>query len=59
MFAIGFHRRLVKPATGALGPIIVATTRGAVITAAAGNRLAHHLFIKLTIDRDAYASRYI
>jgi len=34
MFAAGFHQRLTKPATDALGPINVTTTRGAVITAA-------------------------
>ena len=47
MFAAGFHQRLTKPATDALGPINVTTTRGAVITAAGGTRLTHHLFAKL------------
>ncbi len=42
-----FHRRLTKPATNALNPINVITTCGAGITAAAGTRLTHHLFIKL------------
>ena len=30
-FYVGFHRRHIKPATDALGPINVTTTRGAVI----------------------------
>ena len=34
-----FHQRHIKPATDALGQIIVTTPRGAVITAAAGNRM--------------------
>ena len=33
--AAAFHQRLTKPATGALGPIIVMTIRGSGITAAA------------------------
>jgi hypothetical protein len=41
----------VGPATDALGPIIVPTTRGAGITAAADTRLAHPLFC--TIFRGA------
>lgn len=32
MFATGFHQRHTKPATNALGPIIVTTTCGAGIT---------------------------
>jgi hypothetical protein len=46
-FANRFHQELAKPATNALSPIIVATTRGAGITAAAGTRLAHPLFLEL------------
>ena len=44
--ACRFHQRPTMPATDALGPIKVTTTCGAVITVAAGNRLAHHLFPK-------------
>ena len=35
------------PATDALGPIITIATCGAGVTAAAGTRLAHHLFAKI------------
>ncbi len=37
----------MKPATDALGPIIMVATCGAGVTAAAGTRLTHHLFIKI------------
>jgi len=46
-FASRFHQELAKPATNALSPIIVVTTRGAGITAAAGTRLTHPLFLEL------------
>ena len=36
-FSAGFHRGLTRPATGALGPIIAATTWGAGITAYRGS----------------------
>ena len=42
-----FHQELIKPATDALNPIKVNTTRDAGITAAAGTRLTHLLFAKL------------
>src|SRR5256885_16169029 len=41
---VGFYGELFQPATDALGPIIVPTTRGAGITAAADTRLALPLF---------------
>ena len=41
---VGFYGELFQPATDALDPIIVPTTRGAGITAAADTRLALPLF---------------
>ncbi len=40
-------QKIIKPATDALGPIIVIATRGAGVTAAAGTSLSHHLFAKV------------
>jgi hypothetical protein len=42
-----FHKRLTKQATDVLDPIIVAATRTAGITAAAGTSLAQSLFVCL------------
>ena len=44
--SVEFHWKLTRPATNALSPINVVTTRGAGITAAAGTRLTHHLFVE-------------
>ncbi len=39
-------------ATDALGPIIVVTTCGSGVTAAAGTSITHHLFVKiLTLNK--------
>ncbi len=46
-WAFRFHKRFTKPATDALGQIIVAPTCGAGVTAAAGTSLSHHLFSKV------------
>ncbi len=42
-----FHKKLTKQATDVLDPIIVAATRTAGITAAAGTSLSRSLFAKL------------
>ena len=46
-WAARFHKGLASPATSALGPIIVATTWAAGVTAAAGTSLTQPLFRKL------------
>jgi hypothetical protein len=43
-WAVGFDQELTRPATDALGPVILPTTRGAGFTAAAGTSLALPLF---------------
>ncbi len=55
-----FHKRFIKPATDALGPIIMVPTRGAGVTAAAGTRLTHHLFFKVsTLEKSLAKAKHL
>jgi hypothetical protein len=54
---VGFYGELFQPATDALDPIIVPTTRGAGITAAADTRLALPLFTRLVRPGKSHPQR--